>query len=79
VARVEEKWQTPLNAVMNLVFHTRQGVSDWLKKFWLIRDNSAPWNCLFVLLFSIFVSYLLSNHNRNFIDCKQLQRFEKNT
>jgi hypothetical protein len=52
VARGGGKWQTPANSVMNRVFHTGQGVSEWLRKFWLIRDNSASWNWLFVLLFS---------------------------
>ena len=45
-------WQTPSNTVMNRLFHTRQGVSYRLRKFWLIRDKSAAWNWLFVLLFS---------------------------
>jgi hypothetical protein len=77
VARVGENWQTPSNSGMNRVFHTGQGVSDWLRKFWPIRDNSSPWNWLFVLLFGFFVSYLPNNTNRNFIDCRQLIRFEK--
>ena len=66
-------WQTASNNVMNLVFHRRQGVSYWLRRFQLIRHNSVPC-CFIVLLFLVIDPATLMET----ADCGQLQTFENN-